>query len=1137
MSAFELPSATQDSPAQDDFSTPVPTSRKPAPIVLSEKKTNVMGTVEEAKDLKRRLHEVECALRRSHVENQRLRDRFKEKIKARQEEAVEKKRQRDEANIQDKKHAHDMFQQLKDERAKSDEIALENKRLQRELQEEKEKNTQVTTDLENMQSEREQLLEGKGQLDAKVQQTSVDFGLLNEELSKRKLMLDTTREKLAYIETEKDTLQERLNEALEHTQQAEGLQRQLMDEITEARLEEVRAKDLSVRLQNTSATLSEKTFEATKLKEEVSQLTVANQDLKHQCEALSSDLQDITESLQASKAENESLQDSLARESQESQTLRGRLEGVAQNSDEQGKELSAKESETNMLRSTIEFYKSEVEDLKNQLQESRKRVSELEDSHEQATGDIKDLQDKLDESSRACELDACLTSQYRTDLEERRSALSALERELKKVDQERVDIQSQLEHERLRNTALEKALVRAQEDVSDQSQRRTAVSQSLEEEVSKYHELEGQNTILEQELQAVHTELDTFEQENEALKTELSTVQTQLHTREEEISNATRRSQYLDTDANIKTQQIHDLRENLQRCTDELDTKRVQLHSTETQLSASQITLKELRIKLEQKQSEVSSMESTLDLSRKALLEEQQKLVMQKSEFVFAQGELANERQFRQSDTSRLQREIEDSQNALEEVRAQYDSLVTTLHEFEDVVSEREATVADMQNQIISLEGGKQSIEERASVLQHDVDKLTTERNRQETEIAEMQSRLQDSAKQVHRLMRDLRDAHGEVTDVVRWRDEERSSHDTLRKEYKLYRSELDKELQETKTRIITLTSDLDLLRSQLTEAQQRVAQLSESLMEEESTSQQLRTQLDCAEKELHVESGARKELEQRYVETIQELQSSNATTATLLEEASELRESVQEAQKKIHNTEVAFSLEKTRAERYLASLDSANGELRDLRSTKEQLLSSLRMQETKCSELLRTEDVLRESVQQRARELEESISKNRRERMENDEQVSLLRSQLRTLEADFTGAKENAIQLQATLDRTQEDLNDNRSRGFALNREFEEFKETCDETTHKAREERDLFIQKYHSACYRNMQVEREAHEARQNYLNEYESFEQLRLNHDAVLGRLREKVAEREEKFRAALDQERKRIAELESVLHQGR
>ena len=83
--------------------------------------------------------------------------------------------------------------------------------------------------------------------------------------------------------------------------------------------------------------------------------------------------------------------------------------------------------------------------------------------------------------------------------------------------------------------------------------------------------------------------------------------------------------------------------------------------------------------------------------------------------------------------------------------------------------------------------------------------------------------------------------------------------------------------------------------------------------------------------------------------------------------------------------------------------------------------------------------------------------------------------------------------------------------------------------------QERDLYIKKYHSACYRNIQVERDVHEARQKYLCEYEALEKLRESHKDFLLKLQSATASREDKFRIAIDNETVKCHEMSQLILQ--
>ena len=501
---------------------------------------------------------------------------------------------------------------------------------------------------------------------------------------------------------------------------------------------------------------------------------------------------------------------------------------------------------------------------------------------------------------------------------------------------------------------------------------------------------------------------------------------------------------------------------------------------------------------------------------------------------------------------SSAKHQIRDAQQQNEQLAAQYAdsqqmvlSLRTALSTDVDNGHNVRPAVINMSesDRVVALQGENERLSHRVLALESEVERLehvkenfekNTEKHIQE--VSEMQAaidhlevRQSEAAKQVHRLWKDVRDANGETMDILKWRDEERQAYDALKADYEKMQSASSEDIATMQSELYRFQRINDKSSEHAETFIKEVAKLEHTLRlrEDEILKQQL--ELSTCREELHHERKAHRILYEKHVEVTAECAEARRFLSLTSDDVKSLEMKNRNLRERLSKLDKKTAAYAVLEEKLRTAQTTTQGELDAVKKEREMLSREYAALRETYRSTKETEQKIRAEVETREGLHAELCAEKNSIRAQKDEIEQLVQSLQKAHREDRKALHEHAEAI-TTLRR---ELHTSRETIGKLSAEIDKRTAAAENGLRKAHQERDRFIKKYHAACCRLGEIERECHMAQQNYLSEYASFEQLKLNQENALNTLKERILSREAKFYAAIAREKQKATSAEERL----
>ena len=1135
--AFELP--RDGTPAskintEDLFLTP-PSSQKVAysQAPASDRKPSQQAPPKTHEPRDEEARKQELRIKRLELENERLKNQINEKINTRLEDANERKRQRDEAQMHGRRNNHEAYVLLKDERAKNDSLQENIRRLDAERATLQRKVDTISSDHDDVirkNRDLERMVRSAVEEQQHATQQVADITAQSADL-RQQIQKLTEDNRLANVRVA--SLEQEASQNRSEFERSQTVQKSLVDELTEARMGGVKANELNVRLQKTLSILNEKTKDNLSLTEQITKVTADCAEQKKIIDALTDDVQAREAEVSSLAAEKMTKERDLTDERKEVKALQNEIAQLLQDCTEKDKIITEKERAVTESQAEVGLYQAEIESVRGEIDKRIGSADQLKRQKESLEERLATVQREFDTLRGSLESREAQVENFRDENRTQGGTIATLQSDVRHYREEIERLNARLDD---RNQTIQEQREKLDDmngEVADLRARRSVAAKTLDEEKLAKNNIEAQCIDLKHEVEYKAESLQKLEAKIQILTENLAKAEALVDVKEQERAEARRRLDFAefqqgDKEAKIKSMQaqLDQTLGDLQSATSASSRLEAELREMKSMINDRQVTIDSLRTDLiDTQRSREVLQDSLANAEHKAV-----DLSAQLEQRQTAQDAEAYRRQVLQEkyevDLSSLRKALELS----EATCVTYREKAAELHESYEklqIESARNAQRAQLfEKEILSLEGiGEQ--------LQLQKEKHIKELEALQAANEELEQRQTDSARQLHRLMKDLRDANAETMDVIKWRDEERAAHDDLKREFTNLQKESTEEILELKNLVAENKTAAQNATHQLQNAMRECGALGRNLQQKEEELRENQIAMGNSREELMYLQNDHKALKNSHERAESEISEIRHLLNIARNEAAAHKEKNGDLAKKIHtNSENLASVEQQNSQ-LKESVLKLKEDIREAKSDHESLKDDYESLRSKYRALKENEQSARESISLKEQSIENLSNKLKAEQKQSNQQKLYYEHIVHKLQLKHEEDKQEASKLNQNVKTLRTEHIAESEKVRRLENQLNNSNAAVESKTAQLMAERDMYIKKYHSACFRNLQVERECHEAQKNYLNEYESFDRLKINNESHLQKVKERIIEREDKFREALVRERKRAEAAEEKL----
>ncbi|MEN8178469.1 MAG: cyclic nucleotide-binding domain-containing protein [Pseudomonadota bacterium] len=742
-------------------------------------------------DLEKKLAQLQTKLKKSGAESQKIEEE-KSQLEAKLEQELEESQAASAARDQ----------------VAADEIAA----IKRELDTSQSELKQFEADKEALDEESTRLQAEIDELHAKAAQqagqANSERNSLEQQIQKLNEQSTTLEQQRAGLEQELEGLRQARGDAdVQHQSLLNSLRAELdqatssISDLNQSHQQELAARDTAE--SSFKSALSEAT-------EHVERLEA---DLKTAHDALESTESDLVQQMADLEAQLRTEQESSGQE---------KLHLQQAESDNQG--LSEKQAELEQQlvheQSAVESLRQEYADITGQLESTQKEYAELQQKTLETDAENQQSQNALQERLENAETEAVANSE----------ALNETRLELKKLEEQRINLSARLEEEQRNAGFLKRSLATAEDAIEISENEFDEQGEAVDELKSTKLDLERslseiQDNLNKKEKQALESEQvlrETLEKQN----TELLAVRSELEkAKAEEIEREAGRKIELEVVQAEKSELELELAESQNRLQDKI--KEFDLSSNHQQQNTQQ-----LERELSAAKSELVQMAGARDESQgsaQALQAAQQEIArLNKNIDGLREVQLEMETQF--SDDSdeeivklRAALELEEKKRRRAEELAKQTDVLRREREVQETAVEMLGEDLDaLELEKKALEEDKKVLERRLTELRGQFSELMDENNHLHTEVSEFRGQVDDS-QMADDLLVQLNEMRAKVEMIEQERDEARSISDRMKQEVNELRSVIQTYVEQIKDAqsyggnadLTALRSELDMVRHQ----------------------------------------------------------------------------------------------------------------------------------------------------------------------------------------------------------------------------------------------------------------------------------------------------------------------------------
>ncbi|KAM7420919.1 hypothetical protein PAMA_015226 [Pampus argenteus] len=694
---------------------------------------------------------------------------------------------------------------------------------------------------------------------------------LEEVLGELESRLEDEEERGVQLTNEKKRMQQNIQDLEEQLEEEESArQRLLLEKVTlETKVKSLETDLLSAveqrdRFSKEKKQLEERLSEVTDQLTEEEEKTKSLNKLKNKQEAVIADLEDrlkreeqgrLEQEKWRRRMENESveaqeqlsdlgmlsaeLRGSLAQKEKEITTLQGRLEEEGARRAEAQRALREAMSQVSELKEEVENERGmreraekqrrdlgeELEALRTELEDTLDTTAAQQELRSRREAELSELQRCVEEETRRHEVQlselrvkhSAAIDSLQEQLDNSKRARQSLEKAKAVLEEERLNLTSELKSLQTSRTETERGRKRAENQLQELSARLAQADREREEREERVHKLQC-------EIESLSGNLSSADTKSLRLSKEVSSLESQLRDAQELLQEETRQKLALGSRVRALEEERNGLMERVEEEEERAKelTRQIQTHTQQ---------LVELRKQSEEVNTAVEAGEET----RRKLQRELDSAIQRER-----QKEEEKERVERQRE--RLREEIEDMTLALQRERQNCTALEKRQKKFDQCLAEEKAVSARLAEERDRAEADSREKETRYLALSRALQvreleiQLEEERSQRsqavsskkqlEAELQEAEAQVETSTRGKEEAVKQLRRLQGQMKEILRELDETKLARDEVIAQSK----DSEKKIQTLEAEVLQFTEELSVSERQKRQAQQERDEMADEM-------------------------------------------------------------------------------------------------------------------------------------------------------------------------------------------------------------------------------------------------------------------------------------------------------------------
>ncbi|KAF4080350.1 hypothetical protein AMELA_G00169200 [Ameiurus melas] len=666
-------------------------------------------------------------------------------------------------------------------------------------------------------------------------------------------------------------------------------------------------------------------------------------------------------------------------------------------------------AEAEEMRARLAARQQELEeilhDLENRVEEEEERVTQLQAERKKMQQNITDLEQQLDEEEAArqkLQLEKVTTDSKLKKLEEDIMVLddqnAKLNKEKKQLEDRISECSSNLAEEEEKSKSLQKLKNKHEAMITDLEER-------LKKEEKTRQELDKNRRKLESDSTELHDHMAD-------LQAQIAELRAQLAKKEEELQAALARVEQETSLKNAALKRVRELEAQVTELQEDLELERAARNKTEKQRRDLSEELEALKSELEdtldstaaqqelraKRESEVAQLKKTLEDEAKAhdqLLTE----MRQKHTQAFEQ---LNE-QLEQAKKSKAS--VEKAKNALEsernELQIELQSVTQSKNDSESRRKKADAQLQELQLKHGESEKQKKEMAEKMSKMQLELEGLSST-------LSEVESKSIKATKECSSVESQLQDTQGLLQEETR----QKLALSTRLRQLEDEQNRLKELLEEEEEGKKSVEKQLHSFQTQMSELRKKLEQEAANLEASEEAKRKLQREMENLNQCVEVKSSAYDKLEKTKVRLQRELDD-------MLVGQDQLRQIVQELERKQKKFDQMLAEEKSISARYSEERDRAEAEAREKETKALTLARSLEALQEQRNELERANKLLKtemEDLVSSKDDVGKSVHELERAKRAMEQQLEEMKLQVEEMEDELQLTEDAKLRLEVNL-------------------------------------------------------------------------------------------------------------------------